>query len=301
MDWLTFSQLSTPEIATMVRAAGPKVVVFPINGTRRWFMLEYPGEPNWDLYLTITWGKHLELYRLLFEHGLDTLVTPIYGPELLRRGSNYLRLVERGLAWLGNDQAMLDFYEQFDVRVRIYGDTAGYFCGTPYEPVLETYEAVTKQTAHHSSRRLFFGVCAHDASENVAAFGARYFQAHGKVPGRKEIITAYYGEYVEPVSFFIGFDRPTVFDMPLIATGEEDLYFTVNPSCYLDETGLRMILYDHLYGRRVNENYGQLSPADWQWLKTFYTLNRHQILGVGQRALGQTIWLPTTQLTFPDA
>ena len=300
MDWLTFSQLSTPEIAQIVRAAGPKVVVFPINGTRRWFILEYPGELDWDTYLTVIWHKHLELYQMLFEHGLDTLLTPVYGPELLNRGHDYLKLVERGLAWFAKDPSALDFYRRLDVRVRIYGDAAGYFTGTPYEPVLADYEAITQQTAHHQSYRLFFGVCAHDASENVAAFGSRYFQQYGKLPGRKEIITAYYGEYVEPASFFIGFDRPTVFDMPLIATGEEDLYFTVSPSCYLEPTGLRAILYDHLYGRRVNEAYHQLSPADWQWLKDFYTINRHQVLGLGQKVFEGAFWLPTSQLSFPD-
>ena len=41
MDAATFHTLPRPEVARLVRAAGPKVCVFPINGTRRWFMLEH--------------------------------------------------------------------------------------------------------------------------------------------------------------------------------------------------------------------------------------------------------------------
>ncbi len=41
--------------------------------------------------------------------------------------------------------------------------------------------------------------------------------------------TLYYGEYVAPVDLFVGFDKFCTFDMPLIATGDEDLYFHGQP------------------------------------------------------------------------
>ena len=40
MELESFLQLPLEEAARLVRADGPKVAVFPINGTRRWFMLE---------------------------------------------------------------------------------------------------------------------------------------------------------------------------------------------------------------------------------------------------------------------
>ena len=126
---------------------------------------------------------------------------------------------------------------------------------------------------------MFFGICAHDAAETVASNAIRFYQEHGVAPDKHQIVEAYYGEYIEARSLFIGFDRPTVFDMPFIATGSEDLYFTVSPSLYLDTLTLRKILYDHLYSRRVSEVYTELSPEDRTTLADFYSLNRHQVLG----------------------
>ena len=65
-----------------------------------------------------------------------------------------------------------------------------------------------------------------------------------------------------PVELFIGFDKFTVFDMPLLTTGEEDLYFSVSPSPYMTIRQLRAILYDHLYVRRTPEpDYTTLQPS----------------------------------------
>jgi len=298
MDFEAFQQLSISQVADLMRQAGSTVGVFPINGTRRWFALEHPTERTPEAYLQIAWQKHIEIYQLCFDHGLDTLLTPIFGPELLERGEAYRQMVEPGLLWLAQNEAILDFYERYDVRVRIYGDIQRYFRNTPYEHILDVYAQLAERTAAHQSRRLYFGVCAHDPSETVAQIGVRHFQDQGRLPDRREIITAYYGEYVEPVALFIGFDRPSVFDMPLIATGREDLYFMVSPSLYLEATTLRAILYDHLYARRVGEAYEQLSKADWQTMQEFYRVNRGHVLGVGFQAADGNLWYPSPQVTL---
>jgi tuberculosinol/isotuberculosinol synthase len=304
MDLETFLNLSTDEVARIVRAEGPKVCVFPINGTRRWFMLEYPDlarENFLDNYLRISGRRHIELYKLLFDHGVDTLVTPIFGPDLLERGEEYRSLLEQGVFWFAQDQDFLAFYDAYGVQVHIYGEAHRYLEGTPYESALRTYDEVARRTASHDRYRLFFGVCAHDATETVAEIGARFLQRHGRTPTRREIVAAYYGEYVEPVDLFIGFDRPAAFDMPLIATGSEDLYFTVAPSPYLDVRTLRVILYDHLYARRVDDAaYQALSQEDWQFLMELYEENRHHVLGIGRRHQSGNFWYPLPQVNLPS-
>ncbi|MDY7075333.1 MAG: diterpene synthase [Chloroflexota bacterium] len=300
IDIETFLKLPTEEVAQLVREAGPKVCVFPINGTRRWFMLEYPEQAATDFmeaYLRITWQRQIELYRLIFDHGIDTLLTPIFGPDLLERGEEYSQLLEPGLLWFTQDRDLLNFYDAYDVRVRVYGDTRRYFRNTPYAHTLEAFDELTQRTVHHNRFRLFFGVCAHDPTETVAEIGVRFYQEQGHLPDRRQIVEAYYGEYVEPVDFFIGFDRPAAFDMPLIATGNEDLYFTVSPSPYLDARTLRAILYDHLYARRVDEtDYAALLPEDWQTLADFYALNRHHVLGLGRKHRSGNFWHPLPQV-----
>lgn len=302
MDIEAFQQLPTSEIARLVRAAGPKVCVFPINGTRRWFMLEHANQVNGDFmtaYLRITWRRQVALYKLFFDHGIETLLTPVFGPDLLARGAEYRQLIMPGLSWFTTERELLDFYDAYGVRVRVYGDAHRCLLNTPYETVLEQFVEISKQTAAHQPYRLFFGVCAHDAAESVAEIGVRFYRKHGRLPTKQEIVTAYYGEPVAPVDFFIGFDRPTAFDMPLIATGNEDLYFTVAPSPYLDVKTLRTILYDHLYCRCVDEAYTELSPDTRHTLADFYQLNRHHVLGVGRRSPDSYFWYPLPQVKLP--
>jgi tuberculosinol/isotuberculosinol synthase len=305
MDREAFLDLPVEEIAQRVREFGPKVCVFPINGTRRWFVLEHPELASAELgetYLRITGQRHIELYRLFFDHGIQTLLTPIFGPDLLARGDDYEALLERGLLWFAQDQAFLDFYDAYGVRVRIYGDARRHLVDSPFAPALDAYDELVARTACHQNHRLFFGVCAHDAAETVARIGIRFQEAHGRPPSKREIVEAYYGEWVEPVDLFIGFaDRPAVFDMPLVTTGSEDLYFTVSPSLYLNVQTLRLILYDQMFARQVDDaDYGELSPADWQTMEKLYTRNNNNVLGLGRRDQSGTVWYPTPQVDLPS-
>jgi adenosine tuberculosinyltransferase len=302
VDIQTFQHLSSAQVAALVRGAGTKVCVFPINGTRRWFILEHPREAADDFvngYLHIGGQRHIELYRLFFDHGLDTLLTPIFGPDIFERDADYQPIIEQGLLWFAQDPAFLAFYDQYDVRVRVYGDVERYVRGTPYESILEAFSQLEKRTQSHKSHRLFFGICANDPTERIAQIGVEYFQTAKRLPKRNEIVEAYYGEYIDPVNFFVGFDRLAAFDMPLIATGQEDLYFTVSPSPYMDEATLRAILFDHLYTRRIYEQYNDLTPEDWQTLTNFYRQNRNHVLGVGESSARGNVWYPLPQVELP--
>ena len=287
-------------IAAQVREES-LVCVFPINGTRRWFMLEYPELAGKELagdYLAIAGQRHVELYRLFLEHGVETLLTPIFGPDLLDRGDEYRKLMVPALMWFARDPVFLRFYDQYGVRVRVYGDARRTFAGTPYEAALDAFDELQQRTAQHTRFRLFFGVCAHDPAETVAEIGVSFQQARGRLPTKPEIVEAYYGEAVNPVSLFIGFDRPTAFDMPLIATGSEDLYFTVSPSPYLDEQTLRSILHDHLHARRIDDSgYEHLTAEDIQAMQAFYRQNQHSVLGLGKQHRSGAFWYPTTQVS----
>jgi tuberculosinol/isotuberculosinol synthase len=295
MELESFLQLSADEVASLVRGSGPKVCVFPINGTRRWFTLEY-GHRKWDdpitAYMDLAGQNHIGLYRLFFDHGIDTLLTPAFGPDILLRSDEYVkRIGVDGLARLAEHPAFLDFYDAYDVRVHFYGDHRRILGGTEFAHLSDLFDAAAERTRSHQHFRLLFGVFANDATQTVAEFSSHYFRNHGRVPEKRELIEMYYGEYVAPVDLFIGFDRFSAFDMPLLATGEEDLYFTVSPSPYMDQGQLRRILYDHMYMRRSPEpEYADLSPEELQDLRNFYTKHREYTLGTGKLLHG--IWTP---------
>jgi tuberculosinol/isotuberculosinol synthase len=300
----TFRSLPTAEVAQIVRAQGPKVAVFPINGTRRWFMLEHARQfGEGDLattYIAVSERRHIELYRLFFDHGIDTLLTPIFGPDLLERGAEYVQMAADGLARITSDRVFLDFYREYGVRVRFYGDHRKFLAPTPYAYLSDLFDRVTERTLLHDRHRLFFGVFAHDAVETTGELAIRHYVEHGSAPDKRTLIEMYYGEYVPPVDIFIGFDKFCVFDMPLIATGNEDLYFTVSPSPYLTEQQLRGVLYDHLFSRRGSElDYGSLEAGEWAAMRAFYRANLGKTCGIGAKRSHAGYWYPLPQVETP--
>jgi tuberculosinol/isotuberculosinol synthase len=136
-----FLQLSTQEVAALVKATGEKICVFPVNGTRRWFLLEHADDIRDDFfeaYMDISIRNHIELCAMLFDHGIDTILAPVFGRELMRRGDEYTRRVGiDGLVRTATDENYRQFFEQYDARVRFYGDYRDVLTGTPYEYALK--------------------------------------------------------------------------------------------------------------------------------------------------------------------
>ena len=293
-----FLQLPTDEVAALVRTAGQKVCVFPVNGTRRWFMLEHGdkiGNDFIEAYMEISIQNHAELCAMLFDHGINTILAPVFGRELMNRGDEYTKRVGiDGLVRTATDKHYREFFDKYKVRVRFYGDYHKILTGTPYEYALESMQEVTESTKSHSGFRLFFGVFADDATETIARLSVEHYLAHNAIPDKQTLIRKYYGEDLPVVSLFIGFDKFSVFDMPLLSTGEEDLYFSVSPSPYMTERQLRSILYDHLYTRPTPEpDYTTLGQKELDWLRNYYRDHNDEAFGVGK--LKFNLWFPETR------
>ncbi len=284
-----FLALPSEEIARLVRQAGPQVCVFPINGTRRWFVLEH-GDVSPNQYIPIAANEYIRLFCLLFEHGIDTILSPLFGSELLRRGEKYVREALGGARILEAPE-FLEFYTAWQVKVRFYGDYRLALANTLHAELLASFDRVVDLTAHHRERRLFFGLFANDAAETAARLAVEFYQKNNRMPARRDLIEAYYGDDLPPATLFIGFQPPSVFDYPLLGLGEENLYFTAAPTPYMTQDVLRSILYDHLYTRRVPEpEWFDLSAADLQELKNYYHNCRNEVLGLGSLFYG--VWRP---------
>ena len=290
-----FLALPSADVAALVRASGQKVCVFPVNGTRRWFLLEHAGQINDDFfeaYMQMSIKNHVDLCSRLFDHGIDIILAPVFGRELTHRGDEYTRRVGiEGLVRTATDPNYCEFFEQYDVKVRFYGDYRDVLTGTPYEYALSSIYEVTEATKHNHTFRLYFGVFADEFTETISRLSVEHYLAQGSIPNKQALIRKYYGEELPPVSLFIGFDKFSVFDMPLLATGEEDLYFSLSPSPYMTERQLRAILYDHLYVRHIPEpDYTKLPEDARHWLRDFYRENQDYAFGVGK--LKFDLWIP---------
>ena len=290
-----FLQLPTENVAALVKASGPKVCVFPVNGTRRWFMLEHAAEIQEDFfeaYMNASIQNHVELCALLFNHGVEIILAPVFGRELMNRGDEYTQRVGiDGLVRTATDKNYRRFFEEYNVKVRFYGDYREVLTGTPYDYALTSMDEVIETTKHNSQFRLFFGVFADEFAETIARMSVEHFLAQGAVPDKQTLIRGYYGEDLPPVSLFIGFDKFSVFDMPLLGTGQEDLYFSLSPSPYMTQHQLRAILYDHLYVRSTPEpDYTKLTQEELNWLREYYRRNKDSAFGVGK--LKFNLWIP---------
>jgi adenosine tuberculosinyltransferase len=290
-----FLQLSTAEVSALVKATGQKVCVFPVNGTRRWFMLEHGdeiGDDFFEAYMRTSIQNHVDLCAMFFDHGIQTLLAPVFGRELMRRGAEYTQRVGiDGLVRTATDKNYRDFFEKYNVKVRFYGDYRDVLIGTPYEYALKSIYEVTEATKHHTAFQLFFGVFADEVTETISRLSVEHYLAQGSIPDKEALVRKYYGEDLPPVSLFIGFDKFSVFDMPLLTTGEEDLYFSLSPSPYMTIHQLRAILYDHIYVRPTPEpDYTKLPAEELNWLRDYYRHNKDSVFGVGK--LKFNVWFP---------
>jgi tuberculosinol/isotuberculosinol synthase len=301
ISYAEFLHLSSDEVAKLVRAVEPQVCVLAVNGTRRWFRLEYGDNQQNDeqAYVAASGKRYLELCQMCFDHGLDTLISPVFSASHLTRSGSYMQKIGiKGLVHMATHPDFLDFYQGYNIRVRFYGDYRKRLAGTPFADLCDLFDEVTKATAQNSGRRLFFGLFANDATETIGQLSIEFFQKTGRPPTREELVELYYGEHIQPASLFIGFSKLRVYDYPLLNLGQEDLYFTVAPSLYLNEPQLRSILYDHIYLRRIeNQDYAEMSEVDFQAMQNFYLAQRENTLGVG--TLHGGIWVPDQQIPEP--
>jgi tuberculosinol/isotuberculosinol synthase len=290
-----FLELPTEEVAKLVKDTGEKVVVFPVNGTRRWFTLEHGeeiGDDFFSAYMDASIQNHVHLCSMLFDHGIQIILAPVFGRELMRRGDEYTKRVGMdGLVRTATDETYRGFFEQYNVNVRFYGDYRDVLTGTEFEDTLGSLYEVMDATKNNKAFNLYFGVFADEVTETISRLSVEHYLAHGAVPDKSALIRKYYGKDLPPVSIFIGFDKFNIFDMPLLTTGEEDLYFSISPSPYMTEQQLRAILYDHIYVRTHPEpDYSKLEGNELTWLREYYRNNKDHAFGVGK--LKYNLWFP---------
>jgi hypothetical protein len=283
-----FLRLPTPEVAEMIRGL---TMGFPVDGTRRWFLLNHPE--TWDVeeYKQLTARQYTQVFAMLFDHGVETILVPAFGGELLSRGQEYVREMMDGIARLAQSPIFTDFYHDYDVRVRFYGDWRRQVLGLPGSETLTLALNSCAATRHTGPRRIFYGLWADDMLVTIVDDLARS-RSEAVEFTREAIVTRYYGEYVKPTDLYIGFGRPTVFDVPMLVTSQTDLYYTVAPSLDLDARLFRMIVWDHLVGRWTQQEWDGLTETDLAALKTYYTSQHEAVLGLGEVDAATGIWYP---------
>ena len=238
-------------VARWVRSQPASVVAgWPTNGTRRWFLGHRRAHPEEGGYLAAVIRRQAEHHRMVLDHGVRAIPAPSFGGLSLRRGREYARFALGGLLRVASDGVYRELFRR-GVRLRFYGDYREALGGPEYRPMIEACEEIMAATAGGDGPLVLLGLFADAPHETVARLAVELYERDGRVPDRRALIGAYYGVPVPDLSFYVGFEQPQLFDVPLVATGLEDLYYTLNPTPEVGEEQLREILYDHLVTRKT--------------------------------------------------
>ncbi|WP_420645226.1 undecaprenyl diphosphate synthase family protein [Candidatus Leptofilum sp.] len=298
-----FLALETVEIAQLMQSTGPKVCALIFNGTRRWFVLEHAKNSGQltSKYIEETSKRLIEICKMLFEHGIDTLVLPMLNSHIMKRGEQYLQVAASALKQVATHSRYLDFYKDYQVRARFYGQYHECLATTSHAHLSHLFDQLTEKTLNHTQYRIFWGICADDAIEAITQMAIDYASKHAIVPNKEKLIELYYGEPIPEIDLFLNSGKPHVSDVPLISLYKESLYFSVAPLPYLNQRQLRLILHDLLFARNYHEGgYEKLTEEKLNTLHKFYHLNLENTLGVGVHNTEWGVWHPTPQLFLLD-
>jgi undecaprenyl pyrophosphate synthase len=259
-EWL---QLDDRTISGIVAPRVLTVAIY-LNGTRRWFRSQ---SNRWNDYAKTTGLAHRQLCQLLYDHGIQTLIQPLLGYDLLDRGPDYVKMVvEQGLGEL-TKPAYRNWYHQAQIRVAFYGNWSNILSEMGYSEVKHLLKLVT-ETSVYSKHKLLCGAFADESLDNIVSMAK-------DVSRGEELLNRYYGQPVGPIDLIIGSGQPAIWDLPLLDINKASLYFLQAPTFCLSREILRKILYDHLY-QRINDDelYDNLPAETWR---------RVEVLGIGRR------------------
>lgn len=300
-QWLMWS---TEEVARWISDRSvPLVMGWPYNGTRRWYIIQRMRNLNRSVeseatdYMNTLIPHQAAHHRMVFDHGISVILAPCFGAETLKRGPEYTRYALGGLLTLREDAVYQEMFSA-GVRLRFYGDYESVLKETLAPeycyPILDTCARLTEETSSGHGPLLLLGLFADDPYPTIARRSVEFTECHERIPDRQALVEAYYGTPVPDLSFYLGFLEPQLFDVPLICTGLEHLYATLNPSPDLTERQLREILYDHLFSRATPPvDYGALSEEAIDRIKEDNERFTEATIGVG-RVDGLTgLWKPT--------
>lgn len=286
-DWM---RLSDADVASWVRSRSECFVMgWPYNGTRRWYAAHssqngQKGSTSAD-YLRDLIRKQAEHHRMVFDHGVRVLVVPSFGNKNLARGSEYVRRALGGLPKLQDDEV----YQQLmsdGLRIRFYGDYEQVLQSTlgteQSRPLIEFCRNLMDRTSGGTGPVLLLGLFADDPYSTIARLSVEFYQANGRPPEHPELVEAYYGISMSNLDMYVGFAKPQLFNVPLLPTGAEQLYVTMNPSPDLSQAQLRLMLYDCLFLRGANPDYEAMSAQQREDLLHRLQESSEQTFGIGQ-------------------
>ncbi len=291
-EWLALSQT---EIATWVRTHH-LAVMFSIDGSRRHYLLAQPADKrqisDFAVYVHHNALAYVRVYELLLAHGVETILTPtLYPPNFVRNERYLQQSVAMSQQFLCNSP-FLEFYQQWQVRARLYGDHAFAPQAAPVRTALTQLETALESLTPTGERQVLFGYNAGTFMDEIIRHTSTLHAELGRVPTQAEVRVACFPVGPEKINLLIGASwlRVGLILPPVLDGGATDIYNLNHLTLDLQESTLRHILYDHLFQRWAGpEDDAEYTPADLNELETYYASHRECLVGTGQ-LVGPGLW-----------
>lgn len=290
-----FLKMPAQEIARLIRELKrPRLGAFVPDGSRRLVLAFSETTPDsedfYRLSATLPAQYLLESLKVFFSHGLPILLVPILSSSVLKRGHRYSRLTAlTGLELLFSSDDWWQFYQEYDVRVRVYGDLS-LLANSECEPALAWIETMVARTAVHEFHTLYFAIGEPPTlGEGIAEMGVRFWQENGRFPTLSEQICYYYGEPLPTADFFIMTSKMSGLGaLPrFLVNGDTEAYFLPSAGAMgLNAHTWRLILYDMLFARvGLNGKYVQevMSAEERAALSAVYRDDAQTVIGLGEQ------------------
>lgn len=301
MQLSEFLTLPKQQIAELVHQRGPSVCVFFSNGTRRWFLSQYQGPASsyFSAYIEASAQRMSQIFGMLLDYGIETLVVPLLHEELKTRGEKYVHQVAQSIPQFFGHETLRALYQKYQVRVRFFGGFESFYGSK--QSTENVFEALSNQTAGYTAHRIFYGVNPENTGHTVAALTVKYFQETGQIPAPSALTKMYFGEEISSADLLISSGVLYVPNLPLLIDDSTQLYFGVSPSFSMTEVQLRGILYDYLFSRCIEKtDYERLNEEDWQQMAHLFARHQNDTLGVGAQNSRWGLWCPVSLETSPD-
>ncbi|WLE97443.1 MAG: hypothetical protein QTN59_01130 [Candidatus Electrothrix communis] len=303
VDEKIFFALPVKNIAKLVQNNNyPQVGIFLPDGNRR-LVSAMTGldEMSDDFFtqLAITQASlFLNTLKVFFSHGLTTLFVPLFSHSVLMRGAQYRNItVLKTLEILLANEEWINFYNIFDIRVKIYGNLS-VLQQVGCERALHWIKNIEKTTKKKSTHMLFLGVGGESLTGYDAAQGTiNFYKQHQREPSLNELIEILYGQLIPPADFFIissklaGLGALPAF----LCDGDTQVYYLPAPGVYaLTEQSYRKILYDLIYMRESKDsaNEQRVAQDEHERLIAWYANHATDVIGLGKK-IG-SVWVPNS-------
>lgn len=295
MDRAHFLTLSEREVAVQLQQRTEPCWAIAMGGTRRAYIAEggsLDRPQDAAAYLDWVEAAHCALLDQVFRLGVQTIISVVRLPA--DRGPSYDALVRVGLDRLARAEPRRELYQRHQLCVAVGGDLDRLGTELAAPGLIAELRDLAATTASAAGPRLIYLFRSGwiDAAVEEARLGFVVGTRLGRAPTLAELIDAYYGMQVAPLTLYLGSGRPQLADLrPPLLGGAEDLYWAQTPLTRLQPQDWRHIIFDHLWSRRTDSaREYTLNATSRAALAAALAARDGQILGVGtQHPLG--FWL----------